>query len=92
MFPHPMAGQLSGSALSPDRAAFIALLVKGRLERQSNRVRGRSWYHRGSDVALASTRCDLSNDTSDPIYHQSGHFSRCPACTRRNDQMRRAMP
>ena len=79
MFPHPMAGQLSGSALSPDRAAFMALLVKGRLERQSNRVRGRSWYHRGSDVALASTRCDLPNDTRYPTYHQSGHFGRCPA-------------
>ena len=36
--------------LSLDRAALIALRVEERLERQSNRVRSGSLYHRGSDM------------------------------------------
>jgi len=47
--------------ISLDRVASIACGIESRPKRQSNRVRAEPWYHRGSDVALASTRCGRRN-------------------------------
>ncbi|MEE9179158.1 MAG: hypothetical protein V3U46_12085 [Acidimicrobiia bacterium] len=66
----PHVGALGGCAALARPSADNALWVEGRLERQSKP--GEKWavYHRGSDVALASTRCGSDKDTSNSENYQ----------------------